>query len=339
MNDLLNLNIDTKTLRVKNKECSNIEFKLQFENDKLWKYAKTMAAFANKDGGIIFFGIKDNPRELVGIKGAEPSDLTVSNFINSHFEPEISFDLDFNTYEEKRLMYLLVRKSPNKPIICKKKYILKSNTKGQQDKVLLREGAIYYRYSSESKEIRHPELKEIIDVRSRSIYQSMIDNITLIEKVGYDKAAIINASELSGNDKMTSVYVTTETAKKINWIRKGKFSESDKEGEKAYYVTKEIEVRRGVEIEKPVDPGKTHPLTKTALSKKVDINLAYLDTVLESLKLLNNKQYHLSGKHGNSPRHNFTQETIDIILSKYPLDDSNRKNKILKLHKKRRKPL
>jgi len=338
MNDLLNLNIDTKTLRVKNKECSNREFKLQFENDKLWKYAKTMAAFANRDGGIIFFGIKDNPRELVGIEGAQPSDLTISNFINAYFEPEISFELDSEEYEEKTLMYLLVHESPNKPIICKKQKLSKSN-KNNQDKVLLREGAIYYRYSSASEEIRHPELKEIIDVRSRSIYQSMIDNITLIEKVGYDKAAIVDASELSGNNKATSVYVTTETAKKINWIRKGKFSESDKEGEKAYYVTKEIEVLKGVEIEKPVDPGKTHPLTKTALSNEVSINSAYLDTVLESLNLLNNKKYHLSGKHGKSNRHNFTQETIDIILSKYPLDDSDRNNKILKLHKKRRKPL
>ncbi|MDA8575661.1 ATP-binding protein [Candidatus Marinamargulisbacteria bacterium] len=338
MNDLLNLNIDTKTLRVKNKECSNREFKLQFENDKLWKYAKTMAAFANKDGGIIFFGIKDNPRELVGIKGAEPSDLTISHFINAYFEPEISFELGSEEYGEKTLMYLLVRKSPNKPIICKKKKLLKSNTNGQQDKVLLREGAIYYRYSSASEEIRHPELKEIIDVRSRSIYQSMIDNITLIEKVGYDKAAIVNASELSGNNKATSVYVTTETAKKINWIRKGKFSESDKEGEKAYYVTKEIEVHRGVEIEKPVDPGKTHPLTKIALSKQVDITQTYLDTVLESLRLLNNEKYHLSSKHGKNNQHNFTQETIKIILSHYPLDDSNRKNKIGELYKKRRKP-
>lgn len=160
MSNLLDLDIDIETLRVKNRECSNREFKLKFENDKLWRYAKTMASFANKDGGIIFFGIKDNPRELVGIECNEPSDLTVSNFINEHFEPEISFELGSKEYGKKILMYLLVRESPNKPIICKKKKLLKSNTRGHQDKVVLREGAIYYRYSSASEEIRHPELKK-----------------------------------------------------------------------------------------------------------------------------------------------------------------------------------
>lgn len=160
----------------------------------------------------------------------------------------------------------------------------------------------------------------------------MVDSFKLMSKVGYDKVAIVDASDLSGNDKATTVYVTTETAKKINWIRKGKFSESDKDGEKAYYVTKEIE--------KPVDPGKTHPLTKSGLSKKIDIKSPYLDVVLDHLHLLNKPEYHLSSKHGKSNRHNFTEETIRIILSKYPLNDSDRKNKISKLYKSktRRKP-
>mgnify|MGYP002627971886 CR=1 FL=1 len=32
------------------------------------KYAKTMAAFANRDGGYIIYGVKNNPRIVVGMR-------------------------------------------------------------------------------------------------------------------------------------------------------------------------------------------------------------------------------------------------------------------------------
>lgn len=336
MNNLLDLDIDNKTLRVRNRERDHREFKLQFDNQKLWQYAKTMAAFANRDGGVIFFGIKNSPREIVGVQAPEPDELVFSNFAKEYFEPEISFELDTRDYEGKNLLYVLVHSSSNKPIICKKNKNLQFKEKGKTDRELLREGAIYYRYSSASEEIKHPELKKILDDRVQNVFHSLVDNITLINKVGYDKAAIVDASELSGNDKTTSVYVTTETAKKINWIRKGRFSESEKEGEKAFYVTREIEVRHGVEIEKPVDPGKTHKLTKTALLKEVVISSQHLDAVLSKLGLLDNPKYHLSGNHGKNKWHKFTEATKDKILIEYPLDSSDRNGQIKNLFERRK---
>lgn len=328
MRDLRVLDIDNNTLRVGNRERDHREFKIQFDTLNLWQYAKTMAAFANRDGGVIFFGIKNHPREIVGINGSEPDELVFSNFTKEYFEPEISFEFGTANYAGKKLLYVLVQSSPNKPVICKKKKIQQSREKGMADKVLLREGAIYYRYSSASEEIKYPELKKILDGQVQHCFRSLVDNITLINKVGYDKAAIVDASELSGNDKTTSVYVTTETAKKINWIRKGRFSESDKEGERAFYVTREIEIRQGVEIEKPVDPGKTHKLTKTELSKNVKISNQYLDAILWKSGLLDDPKYHLSGNHGKSIWHKFTESTVKKILILYPLELADRNHQL-----------
>ena len=49
------------------RESSTLEFKESFNASALYKYAKTMAAFANKDGGYIIFGVKDKPRTVVGL--------------------------------------------------------------------------------------------------------------------------------------------------------------------------------------------------------------------------------------------------------------------------------
>ena len=45
-----------------------MEFKESFNWSSKDKYAKSIAAFANNLGGFIIFGIKNNPRDLVGLK-------------------------------------------------------------------------------------------------------------------------------------------------------------------------------------------------------------------------------------------------------------------------------
>lgn len=46
---------------IRRRESSTLEFKANFNRAQLPSYAKTMAAFANNRGGIIAFGITDNP--------------------------------------------------------------------------------------------------------------------------------------------------------------------------------------------------------------------------------------------------------------------------------------
>ena len=328
VSDLLDLTVDTNSLRVSNREGDRREFKARFDNNALWKYAKTMVSFANRDGGVIFFGVTDRPRKLIKDKNQLPDELVFANFLKSHFEPEIRFTLDTKKIAGVELLYVLVENSPNKPIICKKRKIEKNKESGKPDKELLREGAIYYRYSSSTEEIKHPELKNILEKSVQKIFRSMIDNITLLNKVGHDRAAVVDAGELSGDDKKASVYITTETAKNINWIKKGRFSESEDTADKAYYVTREIEIKHGVEVEVNVDPSKTHKITKTALSEAVKINNTYINAILWKLGMLNNDKYHISMPHGKSTLHKFTDQAIEKIIENYPLDSDNRKKDV-----------
>ena len=53
LNELLILNVDALTKRVSNRESERREFKLKFDNGNLPKLARTMASFANREGGVL----------------------------------------------------------------------------------------------------------------------------------------------------------------------------------------------------------------------------------------------------------------------------------------------
>lgn len=193
----------------------------------------------------------------------------------------------------------------------------------------MRAGAIYYRYSSSSEEIKHAELRYLLDEQVNNIFHSLVDNITILKKVGYEKAAIVDATELSGDNKIASVYLTNDTARCMNWIKQGHFVEEPNDGNNAYYVVRQVEIKHGIEIEKPTDYNKTHPLTKTALIKEVKINSNYIDAVIWKLGI-NDSQFYVSFSHGKNMLHKFTIEAKKKILEAYPLDLSEtiRKEKL-----------
>ncbi len=216
--DILKLSIDRDSLRVKNRESEHREFKLLFENKNIPKFAKAMAAFANRDGGVLFFGVKDRPRKLVGVTESEiPDDVVILNFLKEYFQPEISFHSKTIEILGKNVHALIVEKSNRKPVICKKEKRVRAE-QGKPEKEVLREGAIYYRYSASSEEIKYAELMAILDYERESFFRSMIDNITLLNKVGHDRAAVVDAKDLSGSDHTASIYLTNDTAKNLNWI-------------------------------------------------------------------------------------------------------------------------
>lgn len=61
------LKFDPETKLVKTHESKTIEFKQNFNFNNKKEYFKAMASFANANGGYLFFGVKDKPRELVGL--------------------------------------------------------------------------------------------------------------------------------------------------------------------------------------------------------------------------------------------------------------------------------
>lgn len=327
--EMMQLSVDPATMRTSNRESEHREFKLAFDNKDLPRYAKTMVAFANREGGVIFFGIKNSPRELVGVQGHQPDDLVFAHFLKEYFEPEIRFSIESAIYNGKTLLMVMVQPSPDKPIICRKEKIIKSTDKTKPNSQILREGAVYYRYSSSSEEIKYPELRKILDEQVQRVFHSLVSNITLLQTVGYDKAAVVSADELSGDNKTASVYITTETAKNLNWIDKGKFVESADDGEKAFYVVKQVEIKHGVEVPTPTDWSKAYPLTKTALTKEVRMNSTEITAALWKSGILNNPEYHMSSEHGGNMLHKFTHSAKDVLLTQFPLTVEKDKRKAL----------
>ena len=80
---------------LKSRESNTVEFKESFNKSNTPKYAKTMAAYANNRGGYIIFGVKDNPRKIVGLKNENFENMSQEQFseaINSLFAPAMDWD-------------------------------------------------------------------------------------------------------------------------------------------------------------------------------------------------------------------------------------------------------
>ena len=291
-----------------------------------------MVSFANKKGGIIFFGIKDKPNELIG-DDKDFEDNEVGNFLKEHFDPEIEFEVGKLIFDKKNISFILVFPLKDKPVICKKEKVLNKQT--QKIEMLLRAGAIYYRYNSSSTEIKHSELKTIIDHKVKEVFSSLIDNIKLTKKIGHNNVAMINIEDVQKDNKRASVYMTKEAVKNVNWIKKGKFSE-DEDSNKAFYVTREVFIKKGIELYS--DPDKTHPLIQKDFCERVCISANYIKAVLIDVEIIekngnNNEKYYLSGNNGKNKWHKFSESAVEKVLEKYPCDMKNRDAIIKKLIK------
>lgn len=141
---------------IKKRESFDLEFKQNFQlGDNIIRYIKTLVGMANNKGGTIIFGIQDSPHIPIGMTNSRFKDEDPKNIdkvIREYFSQELIWKTDLYTLNNLEFGILHVDEAENKPIICKK-----------NKNPIIREGAIYYRYRGETKEIEYPELKKIID--------------------------------------------------------------------------------------------------------------------------------------------------------------------------------
>lgn len=105
------------------RESSEIEFKKNFNFLNMAEYSRDMAAFANKSGGYIIFGIMDSPRKAVGIKPDKFNEIPqerITSFLLENFNPEIKWDIDLVEHNGVYVGYIYIYEVENKPVICKK---------------------------------------------------------------------------------------------------------------------------------------------------------------------------------------------------------------------------
>lgn len=210
---------ETIANRIISRESSWLEFKESFNWNSKDKYAKSMVAFANNKGGYIVFGVKDKPRDLVGLQSNNFEDVDeakITAYLNSVFAPEIIFEKFTVAVKSKTIGILYTQQVKAKPLVCIK------------NDGALKEAEIYYRYKAISEKIKYPELKSMFDMVREEERKSWMEHFEKISKIGPTNAAIMNtfAGEISG--KSGTLIIDKKLIPKLKFINQGNFQEKGK---------------------------------------------------------------------------------------------------------------
>lgn len=211
--------------RIVNREGTTIEFKESYSHGSMSQYFKTMASFANNNGGYIVFGVGDRPRRLIGLQGKSYSqfeELKVEVFTNAlaeYFSPEIKWDHCTFEYRENSFGVIYVYPLIRKPCICKKHY------DAQNTKYALKEGDIYYRYGGRSERIKYSELAAIIDESRKEEEKQWIEFAKKAAKIGVANACLLDlqTGQITGGN--SSIVLDDNLLEKIAFIKQGEFVE------------------------------------------------------------------------------------------------------------------
>lgn len=163
--------------RLVTRESNWLEFKESFNWGSKDSYAKTVAGFANNKGGAIVFGVKNRPRELVGLQNDNFENLDeakIAEYLNGAFAPELVFAKRVSTIQGKTVGVLEIMECTRKPII---------STKNDGE---IKESEIYYRYNARTDKIKYPELKGLIDAeqeKTESKWRSILQKLGRISDI------------------------------------------------------------------------------------------------------------------------------------------------------------
>lgn len=202
--------------RVISREGTIIEFKESFNWGSKSEYGKTISAFANNKGGFIVFGVKNNPRDLLGLQSNNFENLdeaTITQYLNSVFSPEIDFEKFTITVRAKTIGILHINKSENKPVIP---------IKNDGD---IKEGEIYYRYNARSDKIKFPELKNLLEEVKNKEKDRWMNLFERISKIGPENTALVNMVDGKIEGNTGTLVIDQKLIPKIKFIQEGKFRE------------------------------------------------------------------------------------------------------------------
>lgn len=201
-------------------EGITVEYKESFGWASLSDYFRAMAAFSNRDGGYIIFGVKDRPHVLQGLKDdalkrfEEIDNQVWSTNLREHFSPEIIWEKRTFYYEGKPYGVIYTHSAKEKPVICKK------------DADELRKAAIYYRYNSQNSEIDYPELHAIIEAEKQKTNEQWMRTIRQIGDSGIARTALLDLKNGKLTGVNTTLYMDESLIDEISFVQEGSFVET-----------------------------------------------------------------------------------------------------------------
>lgn len=168
------------------RESHTLEFKQDFDwNTKTSKagYLKSIAAFANKTGGYLIFGVSDSPRRIVGISDSFSAldDATISQALNQYLSPCPDYERDEFAIHGKKVGVIYVHECSKKPIVSIKDFTEK-----------LLESAIYYRYNSKSSNIKSGDLLHLLREAKENETRRWMELISQASSLGIHNAGIFD---------------------------------------------------------------------------------------------------------------------------------------------------
>lgn len=310
---------------IKKRESFDLEFKQNFQGgDNLLKYIKTLAGMANNKGGQIIYGIKDSPHFAIGMSNTRFRDIDPANIdrlIREYFSQELNWQINILEYDKKEFGQIVVQEANSKPIICKK------NKDG-----ILREGAIYYRYRGESKEIEFAELKNILDKEKEKEKLLWMQHIQKISSVGPQNVHFFDSykGEISvGNGR---ILIDKGILDKIKFIQEGNFTVKEGAGLPTLKLIGDIEGFIDPDI--TIRSDDLYPLFAGDLQERLGLNPYEFQCLLWKLKIKGNPSFHSETKTGRRSNsiHKYSESLIPLMIE--VLQEENYLAKSLKEYKR-----
>lgn len=205
--------------RITTRESGWLELKESFNWNSKDKYAKSMAAFANNKGGYIIFGIKDKPRDLIGLQSdnfEDTDEAKITAYLNGVFSPEIIFEKFVIKIKSKNIGILYTHPVKNRPAVC-----LKNDGE-------LKEADIYYRYNARSEKIKYAGIKMLFELAKEEERKSWMEHFEKISKIGPSNVAIMDTigGEITG--KGGTLIIDKKLIPQLRFINEGNFKEGGK---------------------------------------------------------------------------------------------------------------
>ncbi|HBI81712.1 MAG TPA: hypothetical protein DDY04_07205 [Bacteroidales bacterium] len=205
---------------IRQKEHSEIEFKESFQSPKHKdkKLHKWIASFANANGGLIIYGVKNNG-ELIGLQNnklREFDNKDLSQELLDYFAPEIKFELFTKEVEGFELGFLYVYKSNDKPVVA-----IKSASE------TIQESDIFYRYPGQSRRISYGDLRNMIEEKYQKLNEKWIKLMNNIATIGVENVGLLNIENGELIGEKNKLLIPEELLQKVKFINEGKFVEKD----------------------------------------------------------------------------------------------------------------
>ncbi len=212
----LNDSFDNKTNIVSLREGERVEYKEAFNWGGRSDYAKSMAGFANHSGGFLIFGVKNDPREVVGLKSSNfesQDDAKMAGYLNGLFAPALQFERRVANVGSIKVGLLWAAPHSEPPVIA-----LKSDGD-------VKEAEIYYRYNARSEKIKFPEMRRMLDrVRDRE-RASWADILARVARIGPEGLGLMDIAKGEVHGRSGNLLIDASLVPKLNFIKEGSFTE------------------------------------------------------------------------------------------------------------------